>query len=360
MPRKKPKCRRERGTGTIFYDSRKGRYSGRVIVGRRPDGTPQYAHRTARTQAALVAKLAAAGPAAADCTVRDWAARWLASSRVRPRTRDMRSVSVRHYVNPTLGHLKVRELTAGQVEAAAAGWGETRAPNTVRLALAHLRTMMQAAADAGLRAGNPVAAARKPRAARRRIDPFTPAEVARIIREAGRRAATRIVALLAGTGCRVGEAMALDAHEFDAGKGTVSISRTQSQAHGAGPTKSERGVRTVRVPRQALPAVVAAHAGRTAGPLFPNAHGNRTSHFNARDNWVKLLKRLGLPYRSLHQLRHSYATSAIAAGVPLADVAAALGDTVESVVRTYTHATGLDVTGVMEGLYGGRKVAGRR
>ena len=69
--------------------------------------------------------------------------------------------------------------------------------------------------------------------------------------------------------------------------------------------------------------------------------------------------RLGLRRRNPHQARHSVASLAIAAGVPLANVARDLGDTVDTIVSTYLHPTpGGDVCGAVEGLLGGDKVAG--
>lgn len=39
-----------------------------------------------------------------------------------------------------------------------------------------------------------------------------------------------------------------------------------------------------------------------------------------------------------HVLRHTYATHRLQEGVPVADVAKALGDTVRTLLRTYAHA----------------------
>ena len=69
--------------------------------------------------------------------------------------------------------------------------------------------------------------------------------------------------------------------------------------------------------------------------------------------WRALLARLGMPYRNPHQLRHSVATAGIAAGVPLPDLAAYLGDRVESLVKTYLHRAGIDPAGVLDRLFAG-------
>ena len=167
---------------------------------------------------------------------------------------------------------------------------------------------------------------------------------------------TCFVAVVAAVGCRIGEALALDVTDFDPTVGTLTITKTYSRHYGIGPPKSKYSTRTIRVPPAALPAILAAIRKRTAGLLFPSARGYRRDEMSPREAWVKVLARVGLSYRNLHQLRHSVATALISAGVPLGDVAACLGDTVQTVVSTYLHPAGTDPSLAMERLLGGRKV----
>jgi integrase len=87
----------------------------------------------------------------------------------------------------------------------------------------------------------------------------------------------------------------------------------------------------------------------------PNV-GYNTAH----RRWKRLLKELGMPYRVPHQMRHSWASLAIASGAPLADVAAYLGDSVQILVKTYCHPVGFDVAGLMGGVIFGGKSRGRK
>mgnify|MGYP000724018317 CR=1 FL=1 len=161
---------------------------------------------------------------------------------------------------------------------------------------------------------------------------------------------------------RVGEVVALDVPDFDPTAGTVSITKTLTKqaAKGTtiGPPKSSNSVRTIRVPAPALPALVAAVGGRTSGPLFATSSGKRFPAQNIDGGLRRLLRSLGLPVRGSHTLRHAVASHLVAAGVPLADVARFLGDSVEVIVRTYLHATSADVAGAMEGLFGGGGASG--
>lgn len=71
------------------------------------------------------------------------------------------------------------------------------------------------------------------------------------------------------------------------------------------------------------------------------------------------LDALELPRRRGHVLRHSVATHLVAAGVPVADVARYLGDSVVTIVRTYLHPTAADPADALDRMYGGRKVGGK-
>jgi len=115
-------------------------------------------------------------------------------------------------------------------------------------------------------------------------------------------------------------------------------------------------VRTIRVPAVLLPVLVAAAGGRTAGPLFVTGAGRRYVHQMVSRGLTQTLAALGLPRRNGHVLRHSVATHLIAAGVPIADAAVYLGDSVATIVKTYLHPAGTDPADTLDRLYGGRKV----
>lgn len=339
-----------RGKGTVFQ--RGGVWIARKPVGRGPTGRTLYLERRGKTQAEALKRLAEAGPPGPETTVKEWAAKWIASLSVRPSTLAHYQRTVDLYLVPTLGTIRVRDLTAHQVETASRTWSKTLGPNTLRTAFAHLSVMLTAARRAKLVTENVATDARRPKGKRVAIDPFTPAELARIIAAASESPSRQVFALLASAGCRLGEALALDVGDFDPAARTIAITRTYCRRHGIGPPKSPRGIRTVHVPSVALAALIASSRARKTGPLFPTRQGTRRNHNTVRACWGVLLQSLGLRYRNPHQLRHSVATAMIGAAVALPDIAVYLGDAPETVLRTYVHPTGADPSAAMDRLFG--------
>jgi integrase len=359
MPRKQSRkrpavrSRRARGTGSVFWSAARGVWVGRVAVGKKPDGGVRYAERSDASQERLVEKLRLCRPPGPETTVAEFATRWLEGMTCRKNTRGVRENAMARHVLPAVGGERLADLTPAHVERAAAGWVlDGMGPSTARVVVGALQTCLKEAVRAGIVPTNAAALARKPRAPRRHIDPFAPAELRALVAGASARASTRVWALVAATGMRSGEAFALDCADFDAATGLLSISRTYGQRGGMGPPKSPHSVRTIRVPAAALAACAAARGDRSRGPLFVTERGERYVLPVARANWDRLLARLDLKPRTPHQTRHAVATHLLAAGQQLADVARFLGDSVGSIVRTYVHATQADPADALDGLLG--------
>lgn len=340
---KSPKGRAPQGTGTVFWSASRKRYVARKPIGKRK-GRTLYIERTGTTQAEAIRRRDEALPPAPAITLGEWMPRWLESVDVKPQSRDGYRSSSELRIVPALGHLRVPDVTAFHIDEAVRKWGTAVGAGTVRKTMATLSAALQAACRAELRASNPARSVRRPKAAPPKLDLFTCEELAAIVGRSLLDPRHRVFALLAATGARVGESLAARPEDYDATAGTWTVTGTLTREHGIGTPKSRHSARTVRVPL----------AARTA---FADWSPPR-SYTVARQRWIVLLRELGLRPRGLHQLRHSVASHAIAAGVPLPNVARDLGDTVETLVRVYLHPTpGRDVCDVMDGVLGGGKVA---
>jgi integrase len=163
---------------------------------------------------------------------------------------------------------------------------------------------------------------------------------------------------------RAGEIAALQVGDFDPDHGTLRIERTLSGTRYDKP-KTAAGNRLVHVPEPVLSRLIVHAAGRAAtAPLFTSPTGAAVDHHNFYERWFKpAVVDAGL-CRSLrfHDLRHTGISLALAAGVPLTDVAAWAGHASPSVtMAVYAHAVpGRErvVTAALEGMLGGARTSG--
>lgn len=345
--KKEPKKRRARGTGSFFRDKKTGRWIGRKIIGRKPDGSPRYVERSGVSQADVVAALEKAAPPGPGATVAQWAEQWLRSLSVRESTLANYTICVRKHIVPAIGGQRVASLTPSQAATflkslAKTPDGDGLAPSTVSIIRTAGKALFEAARLDGLIASNPFAMTKRPKLKQKEINPFTAAEVKRIVAELADTPTGPIIALLAAVGCRVGEAGGLDVSDWNARAGTISITKSYSRKFGLGPPKTARGVRTITVPNLARPGIVKAIGDRKDGPLFVTGAGRRFVKQVVQRALARCLKRLKLAPRTPHELRHTVATLQIARGVPLPDIAKFLGDSVTTLTTTYLHPTGKD------------------
>jgi integrase len=144
------------------------------------------------------------------------------------------------------------------------------------------------------------------------------------------------------TGLRQGELLGLRWQDVDLEAGTLNVQRSLARAWGGGfelaEPKTSRSRRMINLPsaaRQALmrqrgmqddtKAEVGSAWQDRDGLVFTDVIGNPMAGRNVGRELGKILELAGLPHVPFHALRHSVATSLLAAGVPLAVVANVLG-----------------------------------
>lgn len=339
------KPRRTPGAGSLFQEKTgRGLWRGAYIVTdpltRRPirkyvsGHTPAEANRRLRK---AIDDSHREAVAAASPTLTWWAERWLDTvvHRIRPATfRSYRKV-IRSHVIPALGSWPLADLRPGDVERWTAGLAERGLrPSTVALSRRVLAACLNDAERDGKAPRNAARLAHAPRVegtTRRRT--LTAAE-ARALLDLARDDADAglLVTLALGTGARVGELLALDWTDVNLAAGTVSITRSRSRG-GLGPTKSARGVRTVALPPFAIDALTA--QDRRSGPVVATSEGLPLIPERAGERWRRLRERAGLDGLRFHDLRGTYATLALAAGVPAKALADVLGHDPAVLLRTY-------------------------
>jgi len=234
----------------------------------------------------------------------------------------------------TLGDTRLAELSPRQVYA----WRLTIPEGHRFEATQALRQVLNRAVDWGLIESNPAKrgirnSQRRPREKR----PFDSwAQVEALASRLGPIYGPMIVFGVA-TGLRPAELFALEQHDVDRELGVVYVRR----AYANGRLKQTK----TRLSNRAVPLQAKAVGALDRLPpsdnqiLFPNARGGRIDfRVFGRRHWKAAQQAAGIePHRNLYDMRHTYATFALRAGVPVFAVSRFIGSSIAMIDRHYGH-----------------------
>lgn len=278
---------------------------------------------------------------------------WLDSKRnLRATTRRSYVYHVERHLKPALGSTPLQELRADQIDrlytdllSGRYGRGGT---STVHHAHRVLRTALNSAVKRRLLAWNPALHVEVPQHRRSRRVVWTPDEVAAFLEVARHHRLHRLFHLLVYTGMRRGEALGLHWRDVDLGRGQLTVS-TQITDEGTGlalgPTKTQAGERvipmdphTVRTLRRQREHQDAEHqrwgsAWQDTGLVFTREDGTWLRPNSVTHLFQKLVAEAGVPRIRLHDLRHTHASIALAAGVDIKVVSDRLGHSSTSITQ---------------------------
>jgi integrase len=280
--------------------------------------------------------------------VGEYAETWLrerAALRLRPRTAERYRGDFSHHIVPALGALELGALTKKHIRdfltaKAAAGLSRGSLSNL----LVPLRAMLNTAVEDELLSGNPAARLGRalPKKPARIVRALTADELARVLALARRLYPKHadLLHILAWTGLRLGEAVALQWGDLDLSGRFLEVNRSaQYRAHrlhiGTPKSGQERrvDVPTVLVDRlrerRSLREAEAALAGRELSSWVFPAPSDEAKPMNPvflrYKVWYRLLAEAGLRAVRLHDLRHTYAVLLLQAGEPVPYVSQQLG-----------------------------------
>lgn len=147
-----------------------------------------------------------------------------------------------------------------------------------------------------------------------------------------------LILLIAKTGMRFSEAIALTPSDFDFSHQMLSISKTWNYKDGGGfqPTKNKSSVRKIQIDWMVVSQFSALVKDLPADkPIFV-----KKVIFNSTVNNIlsRHCKELGIPIITVHGLRHTHASLLLFGGVSIASVAKRLGhSSMNTTEKTYLH-----------------------
>lgn len=146
-----------------------------------------------------------------------------------------------------------------------------------------------------------------------------------------------MVVFAAATGLRPSELFALERRDVDRHAGVVYVRRAYANGR-LKHTKTRLSNRAVPLQAKALDALDALPS--SGNPiLFPNSRGGRIDFRSfGRRHWKPAQRAAGIePPRDLYDLRHTYATFALRAGIPVFAVSRFIGSSIAMIDHHYGH-----------------------
>jgi len=389
--------RRTPGEGAI-YKTKAGRWRAAVDLGWQ-DGKRQRKYLSGPTKAAVARKVRdamsqveAGVPLTRDGvgpTVEEWLWYWhdnVQTRRVREATLSAQEVMIRRHLVPSLGKIRLRELTPEHVESLLVRL-EGPSFNSTSVLKVHrcLSRALVVAVQRGLVARNVCTLIDAPSPQENEVEPLTLKDARSLLEAAqsGRNAARWVLAL--SVGLRQGEALALAWPNVDLDAGTVAIRQAMSRArylHGCGrpsscgkrpvdcpnqtghgaelaDVKSRAGKRMIVLPKPLVDALRAQRAaqleerlaagstwwtepdapkGKSWDLVFRSLDGKPIGHKTDHAAWKALLATAGVRDARLHDARHTAASLLLVLKVPARVVMDILGhSSYQLTMNTYSH-----------------------
>ena len=361
--------RRPSGDGMV-RKREDGLWEGRIVVGHKNNGEPIYRYVLAKTQAELTQKLHdkietyRGADLSEDCNMMlsEWLDKWLTkyiSCYVRPNTLFSYTAMIKNQINPYLGNHPLSSLTTNEIQKFYntikkngrvkfdKKHGTELADSMVRKVHMMLHEALDMAVKQRLLVGNPTNGTALPKNNYAPKQILNDEQLDKFMNQIKQDKKwhdffyTEIT-----TGLRKGEICGLKWEDFDENRGTLKIKRSIGKTINGvmliGETKTETGSREILLPPSTAELLRRRKTNIDSDWIFPNLR-NTEEPMNpqcAYQHLKTILKKAVLPSIRFHDLRHTFATHAIAGGVDAKTLSGILGHANASfTLDNYTHIT---------------------
>lgn len=352
--------------GTWAPHKCRGPWSFYLLSGRRADGKRRQITRSGfstkrAAETALEEALAREEAGVADVhglTVRNFLRQWLEGKRaLRDTTRRGYEIHLRRYLVPNIGEMRLSDLRPHHIDMLYADLlsdeNSSATPTTIRHIHATLRSALNTAVKRRLIPWNPAEHVELPERSRPATSVWSPEQLGAFLDSIADHRLYAYFHIVAFAGLRRGEALGMAWEDIDFDHGLIRVRQQLVDAgRGAylGPPKTRSGVR--RVPVDAFTVdVLRAHrrkqqdeqtrwgrAWADTGLVFTREDGTAFRPEYLTHLFKRLVDAANLPRIRLHDLRHTSASLALAAGIPIKVVSDRLGHSSTSITSDlYTH-----------------------
>ena len=283
----------------------------------------------------------------------DWLNEWLKNyvlPSVKIRTYERYSLIVNLHIRDKIGMLELDDLTplllqqyiTELLQSGNRKTGKGLSANSVNAIISVLQSSLKTANFLGLTAEYTADKVKRPKLKEKPVECFSLKEQKQIEQAilSGRKDKLYGILLCLYSGLRIGELIALQWSDIDFTKGILTVSKSCHDGKAGliiDEPKTATSRRVIPLPKQLLP-ILKGIKKKSHSPFVVSANGKPVSVRSYQRSFELLLKKLNIPHKGFHSLRHTFATRALECGMDVKTLSEILGHKNPTVtLNRYAH-----------------------
>ena len=283
----------------------------------------------------------------------DWLIQWLENYirlSVKVRTYERYRLIIKNHIKDKLGSMELDALTplvlqpfiTELLQRGNKTTGKGLSANSVNAVISVIQSSLKTAHLLGLTKAYTADKLKRPKLKEKPVECFTFAEQKHIEQAVlnGKKDKLYGIILCLYSGLRIGELIALQWSDIDFAKGILTVSKSCHDGKDGiviDEPKTSSSRRVIPLPKQLLP-LLKGIKKKSDSPFVVSANGKPVSVRSYQRSFELLLKKLNIPHKGFHSLRHTFATRAIECGMDVKTLSEILGHKNPTVtLNRYAH-----------------------
>lgn len=283
----------------------------------------------------------------------DWLTQWL-ENYIRPsvkvRTYERYHLIIEQHIKDSIGNIKLDDLSplvlqkfiSELLQNGNRKTGKGLSANSVNAVISVIQGSLRTAHLLGLSKEYTADKLKRPKLKEKPVECFTMSEQKQIEQSIlnGKKDKMYGILLCLYSGLRIGELIALQWSDLDFVKGILTVSKSCHDGQNGliiDEPKTANSRRLIPLPKQLLP-ILKGIKKKSSSPFVVSANGSSVSVRSYQRSFELLLKRLNIPHKGFHSLRHTFATRALECGMDVKTLSEILGHKNPTVtLNRYAH-----------------------
>lgn len=251
------------------------------------------------------------------------------------------------HIVPKLGEYDLKELSAAVLQKFTASFVKRYSPNTVNGILSVVKNSLKKAVMLDYAEREFTGCITRPKPKEKNVECFTLQEQRKIENYVlnGKKDKLFGIVFCLYTGLRIGELLALGWKDLDLKKGVFTISKTCLDSWQNGryvklreAPKTETSNRVIPIPKQIIPKLNELKKKKSCDYFIGGKSEYGAQIRSYQKTFARLLKKLKIPHKCFHALRHTFATRALESGMDVKTLSELLGHKNSAVtLNRYAH-----------------------